>query len=143
MAELGHVRRGSRYAVVSVITVVVGQVVLFGLFAGARLGARLSYVIAFAVSAALSYVLNRRWTWGRTGRSSLMREVLPYWLIVAATLVLATWAAGAAESATSSWTGTRWQRGLVVSGAAFTAIGVVWILRYLAFGMLFRARSAE
>ena len=38
-------------------------------------------VVANVVATVPSYVLNRRWVWGRGGRSHFWREVMPFWVL--------------------------------------------------------------
>jgi putative flippase GtrA len=47
-------------------------------------------VLATAVGTVRSYVLNRRWVWGRDGASDLWREVVPFWIPSFSGLVLST-----------------------------------------------------
>ena len=47
-------------------------------------------VIATAVGTVPSYVLNRRWVWGRDGSSDVWREVVPFWILSFSGLVLST-----------------------------------------------------
>jgi putative flippase GtrA len=135
-------RVAARYAAASVVTVVVGQVLLFALYAALGWSARLSYAVAFCASAALSFVLNRRWAWGRTGPASLAREIMPFWGIVAVTFVLATFAAGWAEGRAETLTDARWAQAVLVDIAAFATVGAVWIVRFFALDRLFAAESA-
>src|SRR5215218_419475 len=67
--------------------------------------------------------MNRSWAWGRRGRSDLWREVVPFWGIAFAGLVLSTWAADAATTA-------------VVMAASLLAFGVLWAGKFAVFNTL-------
>jgi len=130
-----------RYSLVSVVSVIVSQVVLF--FAQSFWSARTSNIVAVCVSAVPSYYLNRAWAWGKTGKSHLMKEIVPFWSLAFIGLVFSTWAADFAESnahhLTSSDLGTK----LVVNGAALAAFGVLWVGKFIIFNKLMFTHHAE
>ena len=72
----------SRCASVSVITTVISLSTLT--IATAGLG------VAAWVATVPSYSLNRRWTWGLTGPSDFRRQVVPFWGLAFAGLLLST-----------------------------------------------------
>jgi len=118
-----------RYSMVSVVAVAVSQVVLFT--AQFFWSARTSNIVAVCVSAIPSYQLNRQWVWGKSGRSHVMREIVPFWTMALAGLVLSTWfadfAATNAHQITASHLGVK----IIVNAAAFTAFGVLWVGKFL------------
>ena len=79
-----------RYTLVSVISVLVSLVVLFIALYFFHWSARTSNIVAVAVSAIPSYVLNRAWAWGKTGKSHLLKEVVPFWAMAFLGLVIST-----------------------------------------------------
>jgi putative flippase GtrA len=123
-----------RYSLVSVISVVVSQVVLF--FAQSFWSARTSNIIAVCVSAVPSYYLNRAWAWGKTGKSHLMKEIVPFWSLAFLGLVISTWAADFAESNAHHLTSSDLGVKLVVNIAALAAFGVLWIGKFFIFNRL-------
>ncbi len=71
-----------RFVSVSAIAVVVNQVTLFVcylLLGWDKKDSVRSLFVAFLLSSITSYILNRRWVWKRSGRSSFRREILPFW----------------------------------------------------------------
>ena len=80
-------RKMIRYSLVSVVSVIVSQVVLF--VAQSFWSARTSNIIAVCVSAVPSYYLNRAWAWGKTGKSHLMKEIVPFGSLALLGLVFA------------------------------------------------------
>ena len=126
-------QKAFRYAVVSAVSVFTSQVALFGAFAGLHWTARSSNLLAFVVGGIPSYWLNRRWTWGKTGRSHLLKEVLPFWGLAVLGLIFSTWAADAAESWALDFTDTRLVQAMIVNGAVIGAFGVLWIVKFFMF----------
>ena len=120
-----------RYTAVSVVSVCVQQAVLFvALFFWA---ARTSNIVAVCVSAVPSYYLNRVWAWGKTGKSHLMKEVVPFWVMALAGLVLSTWAADFAESHAHQITTSHLGMKLVVMAATVGAFGILWVGKFVVF----------
>jgi putative flippase GtrA len=130
-----------RYSMVSVISVIVSQIVLFA--AQSFWSARTSNIVAVCVSAVPSYYLNRAWAWGKTGKSHLMKEIVPFWSLALLGLIFSTWAADFAETnahhITSSDLGTR----LIVNGAALAAFGILWVGKFFIFNRLMFAHQPE
>lgn len=70
-----------------------------------------------------SYSLNRRWVWGKTSKSHLWKEVVPFWALSFLGLVLSTVVVAIA----ASWKDTT----LVVSAANLATFGVLWVGKFL------------
>jgi putative flippase GtrA len=118
-----------RYTLTSVISVVISQVLLGITFGLLEWSARSANVFAVCVSAVPSYMLNRRWAWGKRGRSHLLKEVVPFWSLALLGLGFSTWAAGWAEGAFDRNT-------LAVLGASLGAFGVLWVGKFIIFNEL-------
>ena len=91
-------RKALRYTMVSVISVAVSQIALIILFGLFHWTARSANILAATIGGVPSYWLNRRWAWGKTGRSHIRKEVIPFWSLSFLGLGLSTWAADFAES---------------------------------------------
>jgi putative flippase GtrA len=126
-----------RYTMVSVISTGVSQFTLFIVFGVLQLlGGVWSNVIANAVATIPSYYLNRKWVWGKTGRSHLGREVAPFWALSFAGMALSTLSVAGAEH----WGKQHFHHfGLtvLVLGANLAAFGVLWIGKFLIFNRMF------
>tara|TARA_Y100001960_G_C14696615_1_gene839346 strand:+ start:715 stop:1146 length:432 start_codon:yes stop_codon:yes gene_type:complete len=116
-------RKHFRYVVVSVLSVVIGQSLLFLFFEIVGLAALLSNFLCVALSTVPNYILNRFWVWGKSGPHDLKREVLPYWIIAFMGLGLSSLFVFLANFFWSSW--------YVVNGANMTAYGVLWVLKFI------------
>jgi len=130
-----------RYSLVSVISVIVSQVVLF--IAQSFWSARTSNIIAVCVSAVPSYYLNRAWAWGKSGKSHFMKEIVPFWALAFLGLVFSTWAADFAESWAHDHTGSELTIRLIVNGAALAAFGVLWVAKFFIFNKVLFAHQPE
>lgn len=134
-------RKMVRYSLVSVISVMVSQVVLF--VAQSFWSARTSNIVAVCISAVPSYYLNRAWAWGKTGRSHFMKEIVPFWSLALLGLVFSTWAAGYAESNAHRITTSELGGRLIVNFAALAAFGVLWVGKFFIFNKVLFAHRPE
>ena len=134
-------RKMIRYSLVSVVSVIVSQVVLF--IAQSFWSARTSNIVAVCVSAVPSYYLNRAWAWGKTGKSHLMKEIVPFWSLALLGLIFSTWAADYAESNAHHITSSELGARLVVNFAALAAFGVLWVGKFIIFNRVLFAHHPE
>ena len=117
---------------VSVITTIISVTTLAAATAGFGLQAWMANVLATTVATVPSYHLNRRWTWGKREASDLWREVMPFWVLSFAGLVLST----IAVALTDSWTrGAHLGSPLLHTGLLLTAhlsgFGILWIAQFI------------
>ena len=135
-------RKLIRYSAVSLISVATSQLALVALFYFANWSARPANIGACVAGGIPSYFLNRRWVWGKSGRSHMLREVTPFWVLTLAGLALSTWLAGFAGSFGEDHFDSRLVQTALVSGAGFMAFGSLWILKFIAFNrFMFRTDS--
>ena len=79
---------------------------------------------------------------GRTGRSHLLKEVVPFWVITIVGLVLSTWVAGVAESVAPGPTDSRAAQALLVGAMILGSFAIVWVAKFALFHLaLFGDRS--
>lgn len=137
-------QKAIRYTLVSVISVVVSQIALIILLGLFHWTAKSANIAACVVGGVPSYTLNRRWAWGKTGKSHIWKEHLPFWTLTFLGLALSTWAADFAET----WSKERFDSHLVltgtVAGASLAAFGVLWVGKFLIFNkILFVDRAPQ
>lgn len=127
-------QKAIRYSLVSVVSVAVNQVSLFLLQFGFHWTAKSAAIAAASLGGIPSYYLNRRWAWGKTGRSHLLKEVAPFWVIAFAGLVFSTWAADFGESlARDHFASSRFLQALTVNLFALGAFGILWVGKFVFF----------
>lgn len=139
-SDLG--RKGLKYAAVSAASITITEAVLAFAFGVLGWEARVANLAAFVFGGIPAYVLNRHWTWRRTGRSHLVREVLPFWILALLGLGLSTLAVGVADDAAAELTDSRRLRTVFVVGASLAAFGTVWVAKFFAFDRLMFGEDA-
>jgi putative flippase GtrA len=115
-------RKPIMYSLVSVIAVVVSQVVLVLCHAVFNLGAVPANIIAVAAGTIPSYELNRSWVWGKTSKSHLWKEVVPFWSLSFLGLVVSTVTVAVVEGYNDST--------IAISIANLGAFGVLWVGKF-------------
>jgi putative flippase GtrA len=124
-------RKIFRYSLASVVNVIVGEAILALAFGVLGWSASAAAVLAAVIAAGPAYWLARRWVWGRSGRSHLMKEIVPFWAMALVGLALTTWAAQAAERFGRHAGATRLGQTAIVMGAVLAASGLFWVARFL------------
>ena len=133
-----------RYTMVSVISVIVSQAVLVILVGPVGWAASTSNVIATAVGTVPSYELNRKWAWGKHGKSHMWKEVAPFWALAFVGLAFSTWSADYAETYVKSHHYSHSVQTVVVAAAALGAFGVLWVGKFIIFNkVLFKSHPQD
>jgi putative flippase GtrA len=136
-----------RFASVSGVAIVVNQITLFVcylLLGWDKKDSVRSLLAAFVFSGFASYVLNRRWVWGRSGRSSFRKEIVPFWgiglLQLAISVPFVNWAQQEVELIYSN----KLLRTLIFMGLNLVVYAVMWVGKYMLFNkVLFVDKSTE
>jgi putative flippase GtrA len=116
-------RKPLLYSAVSVIAVLTSQVVLILCHAVFGLSAVWSNIIAVAAGTIPSYELNRSWVWGKTSKSHLWKEVVPFWSLSFLGLVLSTIVVAVVERYNDSTP--------AIQAANLGAFGFLWVGKFL------------
>ncbi len=122
-----------RYSMVSVVAIVISQVTIlvcawvFGLS-----GIAANTIGALAATPA-SYELNRKWAWGKTGKSHMWREIVPFWSLTLVGWLASTGTVEIADNMCKSHGVAGLGRALAIMGASLFAYGVVWIVKFVIF----------
>ncbi|NNN19952.1 MAG: hypothetical protein HKL84_08895 [Acidimicrobiaceae bacterium] len=133
-----------KYTVASAVSVVISQVVLFLAFGVFHIwSATTSNFVAVAVSAVPSYYMNRAWAWGKTGRSHLFKEIVPFWGLAFLGLILSLWAVGAAEHFALIHHFPHLEVAVIVNVASIGAFGVLWIGKFIIFNKVIFAKKDD
>jgi putative flippase GtrA len=133
-----------KYAGVSVISTAVSQVTLFLTFGVFRVMSEVpANIVANVVATVPSYYLNRKWVWGKGGRSHLWKEVVPFWVLSFVGLAfssLAVYFAGAFARHHGLGHGATT---LLVNAANLLSFGILWIVKFLIYNKLFHIDPIE
>lgn len=126
-------RKLFRYSMASVVAVIVSNAFLL-LFVGViNMGEVLASTLATTIAAIPSYEMNRKWAWGKTGKSHLMKEVVPFWALAVlgwAVSTLAVWWMGRYAKHHDFSHGAKTFSVLLVY---FGAFAVLWVGKFLIF----------
>ncbi|HEX2700909.1 MAG TPA: GtrA family protein [Acidimicrobiales bacterium] len=126
-------QKAVRYVAVSVVTVIVSQIAFAAFYILFHWTAKWSNVGACVAGGLPSYYLNRTWAWGKTGRSHLLKEVLPFWGLAFLGLAISTWTADFAESWAHDVTDSRTLQAAVIMSAIIGAFGILWVAKFFIF----------
>src|SRR5689334_12112795 len=122
-----------RFGTNSIVAVICSQATFLLLYGPLGATTTVSSVVAWFAGAVPNYWLNRSWTWGRRGRPSVLRELVPYAAIVLGTLVLAIVATAAVENVLEGTSVSHAVRTVVVTGTYFMVYAVMFVFRFLLF----------
>ena len=137
-------RRLFRYAMVSVVSTAVSFGILGVVFGALHLwGEVASTFVANTVATVPAYYLNRRWVWGKSGRSHLMKEMVPFWAMSALGIVVSIGGAAVARHIGIQHDLSHRQQTVIVLAANLVSFGVFYVLKYLVFNRLFQTHMLE
>jgi putative flippase GtrA len=125
-----HFHRIWKFGTVSLIATAVSQLILFAVYPHVISSAMASNVVATSVSTVPAYYLNRRWTWGKRGRSHLLKEVVPFWTMAFIGLVLSTVIVGIAAKSAHFISSSEHVKVIIVHLANLFAYALIWVARY-------------
>jgi putative flippase GtrA len=127
-------QHGLKYSAVSIVNVAIGQGLLILFSAILHIRPSVSNILAVSLSAVPAYYLTRAWVWGKTGKSHLYKEVLPFWGFAFAGLILSTVSVSLATNILGITDVPPADRTtiekLVPNIANMLAFGVLWIVKF-------------
>jgi putative flippase GtrA len=133
-----------RYSMVSVVSTAVSFGVLAIVFGALHLFGEIGSTVFANVTATIpSYYLNRKWVWGKGGRSHLVKEIVPFWTMSAIAIVVSIGGAAVAKHLGKVHHLTHIEQTVVLLAANVMSFGVFWILKYLVFNRLFHVHPLE
>lgn len=74
--------RFSKFTAGSVVSTLLSQATLTVLYGPGHRTALTASLVAFVVGAIPNFVINYKWTWARKGRPAVLRELVPYIVII-------------------------------------------------------------
>ena len=136
-------KKAIKYTLVSLISVVVTLITFLILNGLLRIDAVLSNVLSVTAGGVPSFWLNRRWAWGKTGKSNIWKEHIPFWVMNFTGLALSTWAVAMAERWGLENLDSHALRTGLNACANLASFGVLWIAKFMIFNKLFFVDAAE
>ncbi|MGW7681286.1 GtrA family protein [Kribbella sp. NPDC054772] len=122
----------AKYSASSVVATVVSQLA-FALCYWFGTAALVATLVAWLAGAVPNYVLNRRWTWGRSGQK------LPYTLIVIGSAVTAALVTSLTDHLVRGLDSHVWKT-LWVTGSYFATYALLFIVKFVLFDRLVFAK---
>ena len=136
-----HTHQGKklfRYSMVSVISTIASFTVLLIVYGILRLWTEVPSTVFANVTATFpSYWLNRRWAWGKSGRSHLVKEVLPFWVAAAIGIAFSIVGASVARHLGQTHHLHHAELTALVLVANVFSFGLFWVLKLMLFNRLF------
>ena len=127
-----------RYTMVSVISTTISLIVIVIVYGVLHLwGEVVSTVFGNSIASFPSYWLNRKWAWGKHGRSHFMKEVVPFWVMAAAGIAFSIVGASIARHISVKYSLTHLETTVVVLVANVMSFAIFWVLKLVAFNKLF------
>ena len=112
-----------RYVTVSVLGTLTTQVLLWLTHGKLEWSAVASNIFAVTVTSVPAYFASRYWIWGKNDKNRFWGEVVPFWGLAIAGLVLSTIFVAIA----STWSDST----VMVSLANLAGFGVLWVAKFL------------
>lgn len=137
-------RKLIRYTLVSGSSTIISFVAIAG-FYGLKIIPSViwSTLAGNLVASVPAYQLNRRWTWGKRGKSGFRREVIPFWALtlvgIGVSQIGALWARHEVRA-------HHWSHLLNTGLVAFTnlaSFAIFWVLKLIVFNRIFHVDTIE
>lgn len=122
-----------RYSMASVVAVICSTILIITFDGIVGLSAVTSATLATAISAVPSYEMNRRWAWGKTGRSHLFKEVIPFWGLAFIGWGVSTLSVGFVERIAKHHHLSHLWTTATVTFVYVGAFGILWVVKFVIF----------
>jgi putative flippase GtrA len=132
-------KRLIRYAAASVITTVISLAAV-SFFYGLRIidDAIWATLAGNVVGMLPAYNLNRRWTWGKRGRSHVRKEVAPFLALSVMGIAFSQLGAWWAKNETKAHHWSHLANTALVDGANLLCFAIFWVLKLIVFNRIFQ-----
>lgn len=132
-----------RYSVASVVAVVVSVVCLVFFNGVVGMRAWVSSTLATAIATVPNYYMNRKWAWGKAGRSHLFKEVIPFWVLAFIGWGFSTISVDVMEAYAKHHHFAHVTETASVALVYFGAFGVLWIGKFVIFNRILFVHHLE
>lgn len=127
-----------KFTMVSVISALTSLVVLSIVYGALRLWSEVPSVLFANLTAGIpSYLLNRQWVWGKSGRSHLVKEILPFVVISVTGIGFALFTASLAHDYATTHHLHHLIRTALVLATNIASFGILWVFKFLILNRLF------
>jgi putative flippase GtrA len=137
-------RKLFRYTMVSVISTAVSLSVIFLVYGVIGWKSEvLSTIFGNAVATLPSYWLNRKWAWGKSGRSHIMKEIVPFWTMAALGIAFSIVGAAVAKHIGKTHHLSHPEQTALVLFANVVSFSVFWVVKLIVFNRMFKVELEE
>ncbi len=131
-------KRMFRYTMVSVISTVVSFTVLILIYGVFKVWTQVPSTLVSNLSGVLpSYYLNRHWAWGKSGKSHVMREVVPFWVASVIGILFGVAAGAEARHVSLAHHLHHLSSSVLLLASNVAAFAVLWVVKFIVFNRLF------
>lgn len=131
-------RKMIKFAMVSIISALTSFAVLAIVYGALRLWSEVpSVLFANLVAGVPSYLLNRQWVWGKSGRSHLVKEILPFAVISVTGIGFSLFTASLAHDYATSHHLHHLVRTVLVLATNIASFGILWLVKFAILNRLF------
>lgn len=133
-----------RFTLVSVVSTVTSFVAIALLY-GLKVipGILMATLVGNLIASLPAYNLNRRWTWGKRGRSHWRKEILPFWIMTALGIGVSQLGALYARDLVKTHHLSHLVNTGLVAGANIVSFAIFWVLKLIVFNRIFRVHEIE
>jgi putative flippase GtrA len=132
-------RKLIRFTGVSVVSTVVSVLVITLVYGLRIIRSEVEATLFGNIVAAIpSYTLNRRWTWGKTGRSHVRKEILPFATMTFLGIAFSILGAYYAKHLVHTHHWSHLSNTGLVDGANLASFAIFWVLKLIVFNRIFR-----
>ena len=132
-----------RYSMVSGVAIVISQATILICAVLFHLSGIAANTAGAITATPASYELNRKWAWGKRGKSHMWKEVAPFWGLTIVGYLGSTGTVEVADNLCAAHHVTGLGRGFAIMGASLCAYGVVWVAKFIVFNKLVFAGGAD
>jgi putative flippase GtrA len=137
-------RKIFRYTMVSVISTTVSLLVIAIVYGALHLWSEVpSTIFGNVVATFPSYWLNRKWAWGKHGRSHFMKEIVPFWTLAGIGIAFSIVGAAVARHISIKYGLDHFETTLLVLFANVASFAVFWVAKLFMFNRLFHTELEE
>jgi putative flippase GtrA len=136
-------RKLFRYSLASAVAVVVSVICLVIFNGVIGMSAWVASTLSTAIAAVPNYEMNRKWAWGKTGRSHVWKEVVPFWALAFLGWGISTISVHIMEAYAKHHHFHHLLQTAAVTVVYVGAFGVLWIGKFIVFNKLLFVHHLE
>jgi putative flippase GtrA len=136
-------RKLFRYSMSSLVAVAISVILLVFFNGVVGLSAWISSTLATGIAAVPNYEMNRKWAWGKTGRSHVWKEVVPFWALAFLGWGISTFSVHLMEQYAQSHDFSHLMSTAAVTLVYLGAFGVLWIAKFIIFNKVLFVHHLE